>query len=140
MELILLLLLIALLPVVGIGRMLFGRGANSWRRLVRPDIAALLVLTAGVAVAFALVRGLNPLEASCILVVALPAMIAFAWLGRYFLEDMVLGFRQKRDRHERSADLSFLDKPPAVTVDDEEVVQAEVVESATDQARPTPPS
>ena len=60
MELLLLLLLIAILPLVGLARMLFGRGPNSWRRLIRLDIAAFLVLTAGVALAFAFVRGLIP--------------------------------------------------------------------------------
>jgi hypothetical protein len=117
MELLLLLLLIAILPLVGLWRMLFGRGPNSWQRLIRLDLAALLVLTAGVALALAIVRRLNPWEAACILVLALPAMIAFAWLGRYALEELVLGFHRRQDRHKRSADLAFLSEPPGDTVE-----------------------
>ena len=44
-------------------------------------------------------------------------MIAFAWLGRYALEELVLGFRRRQDRHKQSADLSFLGEPPGDTVE-----------------------
>jgi hypothetical protein len=136
MELLLLLLLIALVSLVGFGQMLFGRGPNSWRRLIRLDLAALLVLTAGVALAFAIVRQLNPWEAACILVLAVPAMIAFAWLGRYALEELVLGFRRRADRREQSADLSFLKQPSETAAIDCEIVEAEIVESSANESLP----
>ena len=132
MELLLLVLLIALLPLVGFWQMLFGRGPNSWRRLIRLDLAALLVLTAGVALAFAIVRQLNPWEAACILVLAVPAMVAFAWLGRYALEELVLGFRRRASRREQTADLSFLDRSDQPAVGDGEFVEAEIVTPPTD--------
>jgi hypothetical protein len=45
--------LLAVLGILGLGlvplfRMPFGRGPNNLRKLVRPDLAAFLVLTAGV--------------------------------------------------------------------------------------------
>jgi hypothetical protein len=120
-----------MLPLVGLLGMLFGRGPNNWRRLMRLDLAALLVLTAGVALAFAIVRGLDPLEAAWILVLALPAMIAFAWLGRYALEELAIGFGRKRDRHEQSADLSFLKDPPQ-----DEIIEANIVDPPCDDAPP----
>ena len=136
MELLLLVLLIALLPLVGFGQMLFGPGPNSWRRLIRLDLAALLVLTAGVALAFAIVRQLSPWEAACILVLAVPAMIAFAWLGRYALEELVLGFRRRQDRREQTADLAFLEMPDQQLVADCEVVAAEIIERPSDDSAP----
>ncbi len=134
MELLLLLLLIALVPLMGLWQMLFGRGPNSWRRLIRLDLAALVVFTAGVALAFAIVRQLNPWEAACILVIALPAMVAFAWFGRYALEELVLGFRRRADRREQSADLSFLKQPSETAAIDCEIVEAEIVDSSPDSA------
>jgi hypothetical protein len=98
------------------------------------DDLALLVLTAGVALAFAITRRLDPIEATCFLVLALPAMVAFAWLGRYFLEELVLGFRRRTNRREQTADLSFLDQPGRPAVAECEVVEAEVVELPTDRS------
>jgi peptidoglycan/LPS O-acetylase OafA/YrhL len=71
--------------------------------------------------AFAIVRNFNPLEAACILVIALPATIALAWLGRYMLEEFLLGWRRRREQQERVVDLDFLKDP-------EPPIEATVVE------------
>jgi hypothetical protein len=113
MDALLLFFVLGILVLVPLFRMLFGRGPNNLRKLVRPDLAAFLVLTAGVALAFAIVRNFNWLEATCILVIALPAMIALAWLGRYMLEEFILGWR-RRDQHERTANLDFLKVPEPI--------------------------
>lgn len=122
MEVLLLLIVLGTLTLVPLARMLFGRGPNNIRKLLRLDLAALMVLTAGVAFAFALVRSLNPLEAACILAFALPATIALAWLGRYMIEEFALGLRRRREQREQTANLDFLNEP--------EPIEATVVEEA----------
>ena len=121
MDALLLFFALGILVLVPLFRMLFGRGPNNIRKLVRLDLAAFLVLTAGVALAFAIVRNVPPFEAACILVVALPAMIALAWLGRYMIEEFVLGWRRRREERERTANLDFLKEP-------EPPIEATVVE------------
>lgn len=103
------LVVIVFVVLIPVARMLFGRGPNNIRRLVRLDLAAFLVLTAGVALALGIVRTFKPLEAACVLVIALPAMIAFAWLARYAIEEIWLGFRRKREQRGQIVDLSYLD-------------------------------
>src|SRR6187401_1600039 len=82
---VLFLVVFVLLPL---GRMLFGTGPNNWRRLVRLDLAALIVFITGVAVALAIVRGMDWPSALCLLTFVLPTAIAFVWLGRFLLEDL----------------------------------------------------
>jgi len=123
MDALFLFAVLGILVLIPLWRMLFGRGPNNIRRLLRLDLAALLVLTAGVALAFALVRSLPPLEAACILVVALPAMIALAWLGRYMIEEFILGWRRRREQREKVVDLNFLKDP-------EPPIQATIVEKS----------
>jgi hypothetical protein len=119
MECMLALLLLAALPAIPLARMLFGKGPNSFRRLVRPDIAAFLVLTAGCAAAFAVARVEQGAGWLCILVLALPFALSLAWLGRYFLEDLSLEFGRRRSRRDADADLTFLNG----TVDDAAAIQ-----------------
>jgi hypothetical protein len=135
MECLAALAIIVLLVLVPLARMLFGKGPNNLRRLMRLDIAAFLVLTAGVALALAIARVEQSYGMACILVLVLPFALAFAWLGRYLLEDVAVGFG-RRLKSRQDADLSFLTQPPT----EDEVVAAELVEP--DPAAPvvhTPP-
>ena len=103
-------------------RMLFGKGANNWRRLLKVDLAALLVITAGCAAALAIVRRLDLASALCVLTVVLPFCLCFAWLTRYVLEDTL---SKRRQTVSEKADLSFLGRD---THAPEEVVVAEMVD------------
>jgi hypothetical protein len=108
-------------------RMLFGKGPNNWRRLIRLDLAALLVILTGVAGALAVVRGADLGSALCVLTIVLPMSLAFAWLARYVIED-VAAWRIRRGKN-READLSFLASEHRP---DEEIVPAELA----DERRP----
>ena len=114
--------------VIPFAQMLFGKGPNSWRRLLRLDLAALLVIVAGFAGALAIVRWLDLASALCLLTIVLPLSLSFAWLCRYVLEDVTSG-RRKRTR--RQADLSFLQDaaPPA-----DDVVKAQTAGERPDGA------
>jgi hypothetical protein len=104
-------------------RMLTGKGANNWRRLVRVDLAALLVITAGCAAALAIVRWFELGEAICMLTVVLPLMLCFAWLARYVIEDTL---SRRRKVTNQKTDLSFLRGDTAP----HEIVAAEAVDEA----------
>ena len=130
MDALCLLVVLGILVLIPLWQMLFGRGPNNIRRLVRLDLAAFLVLTAGAALALAIVRNFPPVEAVCILVVALPAMIALAWLARYMIEEFVLSWRRRREQREQAVDLGFLN-------DTDPPIEATIVEDAApNQTRP----
>ena len=137
MECILSVIVVAVLFVlVPLLQMLFGPGPNNIRKLVRLDLAAFLVLTAGVALSLAIVRFMEAREAACVLVIALPTTIALAWLGRYYIEDTVLSFRRKRQARDQGADLSFLSDPPPAG----EIIEATIIKPpAEDSSFGDPP-
>jgi hypothetical protein len=103
-------------------RMLFRRNSpNHWRKLLRLDLAALIVIVTGVAGALAIVRGADLVSAICVLTIVLPMSLAFAWLARYVIEDFAARGARRTNRGE--TDMSFLNgaEKPA-----EEVVPAEL--------------
>jgi hypothetical protein len=110
---------------IPLARMLFRKNSpNHWRRLLRLDLAALIVITTGVAMALAIVRGADLASALCVLTLVLPMSLAFAWLARYAIED--LSARRARRGENNELDLSFLTREEER---EEEVVQADVVEN-----------
>ncbi|MDX1945039.1 MAG: hypothetical protein SFU86_06500 [Pirellulaceae bacterium] len=132
MELFILLPLVLLAWIaIQFGQMLFRRGPNHWRNLLRVDLAAMLVLITGVAGALALVRSLDPWAAACVLTLALPAAIAFAWMGRYLLEDLA---RSRRRAHGISEDAKFA-WPPAQPENPTASPPEEILAEAVDEAR-----
>lgn len=117
------------------GQILFRKGPNHWRNLLRVDLAAMLVLITGVAGALALVRGLDPWAATCVLTLALPAAIAFAWMGRYLIEDLA---RSRRRAHGTSGDAKFA-WPPAQPENPTASPPEEILAEAVDEAKIDPP-
>jgi hypothetical protein len=132
MECVLVLAFIVFAVAVPLARMLFRKGPNHWRRLLRLDLAALLVITTGVAGAFAMVRGADLGSALCALTFILPMSLAFAWLGRYVLEDLAAG----RRRHGKlpEVDLSYLQHSESSNVGDVPI-QAEAVDDDRDEMK-----
>ena len=104
----LVLLFIVMTIVIPMAQMLFGKGPNNWRRLLRLDLAALLVIVAGFAGALAIVRWFDLASALCLLTIVLPMSLCFAWLARNVLEDFASG---RRKRNAQPVDLSCLQDP-----------------------------
>lgn len=126
------LLLVLVVPLL---KMLFGKGPNNIRKLLQPDIAAFMVLTAGVALAFAIARfETSPSTAACLLVIVLPMAIAAAWFGRYAIEEMSELFGNRRKTPLREADLAFLDHQE----EEDDIVRAELANASLDESQTAP--
>lgn len=104
------LLLFVLVPLA---QMLMGNGPNSLRKLLRWDLAAFFVITAGFAAALAVARLEQSQGWICVMVWILPIALALAWFLRYAIEDIAINFGKQRDRQNASANLAFLDAPLA---------------------------
>jgi hypothetical protein len=93
------LFLIVLLAILPLLSMLLGRGPNNLRRLLRLDLAAFFVLTAGIALAFGVTRAIawddGRAVAALILVLVLPMTLATAWFARFVIEELWSLFRKK---------------------------------------------
>jgi hypothetical protein len=132
MECLALLAIVVLACLWPLLQMLFGKGPNSLRRLIRPDLAAFFVLTAGIAFAMALVRTESSGTALCLLAFVLPFALALAWLGRVFVEEIASGFSRKSSRKAWETDLSFLSEPDVSA----EPLDAAIVEEDLTQSGP----
>jgi hypothetical protein len=127
------LLLVVIVPLV---KMLFGKGPSNIRKLLQPDIAAFMVLTAGIALAFAIARlETSPTTAACLLAIVLPMAIAIAWFGRYAIEEFSELFGKRRKARLRDADLTFLDRQE----EPDDIVPAELIDTPLDEPRGSPP-
>jgi hypothetical protein len=102
----------------------------SLRNLVRLDLTALFVLTAGIAAALAVAR-IEPVLG----VFFLPFALAFAWLARYFIEDVAAGYRKRSQMRRSESNLAFLNASELESEQGEPIV-AELVDSPPAQVEP----
>ena len=129
-------LILLLLAFVPLAQMLLGNGPNSFRKLLRLDIAAFFVITAGFAGAFAVARW--DLGVGLILLpITLPMALVLAWLGRYVLEDISIQFRHRHTPRNAEVDLAFLD---ARLAEAEEPITAELADESPVQDEPPQPT